>query len=47
VKAMLDEVLLAGGPTGTEIQPVVMIHGLDELENAFTTMVGKRVSAGN
>jgi putative ABC transport system substrate-binding protein len=44
-KAMLDEVLLAGGPTGTEIQPVVMIHGLDELDNAFTTMVRERADA--
>jgi putative tryptophan/tyrosine transport system substrate-binding protein len=31
-KAMLDQVLLAGAPTGTEIQPVVMIRGPDELE---------------
>jgi putative ABC transport system substrate-binding protein len=44
-KAMLDEVLLAGGPTGTEIGPVVMIHGLDELDNAFTTMVRERADA--
>jgi putative ABC transport system substrate-binding protein len=44
-KAMLDEVLLAGGPTGTEIQPVVMIHGLDELDSAFTTMVSGRADA--
>jgi putative tryptophan/tyrosine transport system substrate-binding protein len=44
-KAMLDEVLRAGGPTGTEIQPVVMIRGPDELELAFTTMVKERVDA--
>ena len=44
-KAMLDEVLFAGGPTGTEIQPVVMIHGLDELDSAFTTMVRERADA--
>ena len=44
-KAMLDEVLLAGAPTGTEIQPVVMIHGLDELDNAFATMVRERADA--
>ena len=31
-KAMLDEVLLAGGPTGLQIQPVVMIRGPDEFE---------------
>jgi putative tryptophan/tyrosine transport system substrate-binding protein len=44
-KAMLDEVLLAGGPTGTEIQPVVMIRGPDELESAFSTMVRERADA--
>jgi putative ABC transport system substrate-binding protein len=44
-KAMLDEVLLAGGPTGTEIQPVVMIRGPDEFESAFTTMVRERADA--
>src|SRR3989440_2709599 len=31
-KAMLDEVRLTGGPTGTEIQPVLMVRGTDELE---------------
>jgi putative ABC transport system substrate-binding protein len=44
-KAMLDEVLLAGGPTGLEIQPVVMIRGPDELESAFTTIVRERADA--
>jgi putative tryptophan/tyrosine transport system substrate-binding protein len=44
-KAMLDEVLLAGGPTGIEIQPVVMIGGIDELANAFSTMVRERADA--
>jgi ABC-type uncharacterized transport system substrate-binding protein len=44
-KAMLDEVLLAGGPTGIEIQPIVMIHRLDELDNAFTTMERERADA--
>jgi putative tryptophan/tyrosine transport system substrate-binding protein len=44
-KAMLDEVLFAGGATGTEIQPVVMIHGLDELDSAFTTLVRERADA--
>src|SRR5260370_24050199 len=43
--AMLDEVLLAGGPTGTEIQPVVMIHGLYELDKAVVTMVRERADA--
>jgi putative tryptophan/tyrosine transport system substrate-binding protein len=44
-KAMLDQVLLAGAPSGTEIQPVVMIRGPDELESAFTTMVRERADA--
>ena len=44
-KAMLDEVLLAGGPTGTEIQPVVMVRGPDEFESAFTTMVREQADA--
>ena len=44
-KAMLDEVLLAGRPTGTEIEPVVMIRGPDELENAFATLVRERAEA--
>lgn len=44
-KAMLDEVLLAGGPTGIKIQPVVMIRGPDEAETAFATMVRDRADA--
>jgi putative tryptophan/tyrosine transport system substrate-binding protein len=44
-KAMLDEVLRAGGLTGTEIQPVVMIRGPDEAESAFTTFVRERADA--
>jgi ABC-type uncharacterized transport system substrate-binding protein len=44
-QAMLDEVLLAGAPTGTEIQPVVMIRGPDEAESAFTTFVRERADA--
>jgi ABC-type uncharacterized transport system substrate-binding protein len=44
-KAMLDEVLLAGAPTGTEIQPVVMIRGPDEAESAFRTLVRERADA--
>jgi putative ABC transport system substrate-binding protein len=43
--AMLAEVLLAGGPTGTEIQPVVMIRGPDEAESGFATMVRERAGA--
>jgi ABC-type uncharacterized transport system substrate-binding protein len=42
---MVDEVLRAAGPTSTEIQPVVMIHGPDELESAFTTMGRERADA--
>jgi ABC-type uncharacterized transport system substrate-binding protein len=44
-KAMLDEVQRAGKPTGIEVQPVVMIRGYDELENAFTTLVRARADA--
>jgi putative tryptophan/tyrosine transport system substrate-binding protein len=42
---MLDQVLLAGRPTGTEIQPVVMVHGPDDLEDAFATLVRERADA--
>ncbi len=44
-KAMLEQVQLAGGPTGIQIQPVVMIRGPDELESAFTTLVRERADA--
>jgi putative ABC transport system substrate-binding protein len=44
-KAMVDEVLLAGGPTGMQIQPVVMIRGADEADTAFATMVRDRADA--
>ena len=44
-KSMLDEVLLAGRTTGTEIKPVVMIRGLDEVEGTFETMVSERTDA--
>ena len=44
-KAMLDEVLRAGGPTGTEIQPVMRIREPDEAESAFVAMVRERVDA--
>jgi putative tryptophan/tyrosine transport system substrate-binding protein len=44
-KAMLDEVLLAGGPTGIEIQPVVMVRGPEEFESALTTMARERADA--
>ena len=38
-KAMIEEASHAAGPTGTEIKPIVMVHGPDELESAFATMV--------
>src|SRR5436190_1838354 len=44
-KAMLDEVRRASGPTGIEIQPVVMVRGPDELENGFETMAREHVDA--
>ena len=44
-KAMLDEVQLAGGQTGIEIRPIVMVHGPSELENAFATMVKEKADA--
>ena len=37
-KAMLDEVLLAGGQTRIKIQPVVMVRGPEDLEIAFATL---------
>ncbi len=44
-KSMLDEVLLAAGPTAMEIKPVVMVRGADEAENAFATMVSEKAEA--
>jgi putative ABC transport system substrate-binding protein len=44
-KTMLDEILLAGKPTGMEIQPAVMVRGPDEFESAFETMLRERVDA--
>jgi ABC-type uncharacterized transport system substrate-binding protein len=44
-KAMLDEVVLASGPTGMKIGPVVMIRGPEEAESAFATMVRARADA--
>ena len=44
-KAMLDEVLRAGGPTGIKIQPVVMIRGPEEADTAFATMARERADA--
>src|SRR5258706_8770797 len=44
-KAMLDEVQLAGGPTGIEIRPIVMVRGTGELESAVATMGRERADA--
>jgi ABC-type uncharacterized transport system substrate-binding protein len=44
-KAMIDNVQLAGAPTRTQIQPVVMVRGPDELEAAFATMAKERADA--
>ena len=44
-KAMIDEALRAGGSTGTEIKPVVMIDGPNELESAVATMVREQPGA--
>jgi putative tryptophan/tyrosine transport system substrate-binding protein len=44
-KAMIDEAFRAGGATGTEIKPVVMINGPDELESAFATIMNEQAGA--
>ena len=44
-KSMLDEVLVAGRTTDTEIEPIVMIRGPEEAESAFATMVNQRADA--
>src|SRR5436190_10591117 len=44
-KAMLDEVLVASGPTGLEIQPVVMVRGPDDFGRALTTMAKEQADA--
>jgi putative ABC transport system substrate-binding protein len=44
-RAMLDQVQLAGRPTGIQIEPVVMIRHPDEIENAFITMTRERADA--
>jgi putative ABC transport system substrate-binding protein len=44
-KAMLDNVERAGAPTGTQIRPVVMVRGAEDLEGAFATMVRERADA--
>ena len=44
-KAMLDEVLLAGGQTRIKIEPVVMVRGPEDLENAFASLAKERAEA--
>ena len=44
-KAMLDEVLLAGGQTRIGIQPVVMVRGPEDLESAFATLAKEEAQA--
>ena len=44
-KPCLTRFSAAGRPTGTEIQPVVMVSGPDEFESAFMTMVRERADA--
>src|SRR4029450_10598249 len=44
-KAMLDEVLLAGGQTKIRIQPVVMVRGPEDLESAFATLAKEEAQA--
>ena len=41
-KSMLDEVLVAGRTTDTEIEPIVMVRGPEEAESAFATMVNSK-----
>jgi putative ABC transport system substrate-binding protein len=44
-KAMLDEVLRAGGQTRIDIHPVAMVRGADELEAAFAGFAKEQVDA--
>jgi putative ABC transport system substrate-binding protein len=44
-KAMVDEVLHAGGQTRIKIEPVVMVRGPEDLENAFATLMKERAEA--
>ena len=43
-KTMVDEALKAAVPTGTEIKPIVMINGPDELENAFAALAREQAN---
>src|SRR4029453_19031887 len=44
-KAMVDEVLLAGGQTRISIKPVVMVRGPEDLESAFVTLAKEGAQA--
>ena len=44
-KSFLEQAHLAGSGTGTEISPVVMVRGPDELEAAFATVVKEKADA--
>ena len=44
-KAMLDEVLHAGSQTKIKIEPIVMVRGPEDLENAFATLAKERAEA--
>ena len=44
-KSLLEQARLAGSGTGTEISPVVMVRGPDELEAAFATVTKEKANA--
>jgi ABC-type uncharacterized transport system substrate-binding protein len=44
-KSFLEQAHLAGSGTGTEISPVVMVRGPDELEAAFAAAVKEKADA--
>ena len=44
-KSFLEQAHLAGSGTGSEISPVVMVRGPDELEAAFATVVKEKADA--
>jgi putative tryptophan/tyrosine transport system substrate-binding protein len=44
-KPFLEQVLLAGKATSTEIAPVIMVRGQDEIDAAFATMKNQRADA--
>ena len=44
-KSLLEQARLAGSGTGSEIAPVVMVRGSDELEAAFVTVMREKADA--